>query len=123
VASTRKTAAKGKSTGTRTKKTLSLSARPHKRTTSGRKLFEPIDMTPTERLEAGEKLPRYIANTREPWTPANIRELKSLAKANTPTRVIGLKLGRSEVSVRAKARSEGISLKPANRSPYGTKKK
>jgi hypothetical protein len=47
--------------------------------------------------------------------------LRSLAKGNTPTRVIGLKLGRSEDSVRSKAHSEGVSLKPTNRPPYGNK--
>jgi hypothetical protein len=41
-----------------------------------------------------------------------------LVKQNTPTRVIGLKLGRTEASVRGKARTEGISLMPPNRSPY-----
>jgi hypothetical protein len=32
---------------------------------------------------------------------------------------MGLKLGRSEASVRSKASHEGISLKPVNQSPYG----
>jgi hypothetical protein len=41
-----------------------------------------------------------------------------LAKENTPTRVIGLKLGRTEDAVRSKASEEGISLKPTNQSPY-----
>jgi hypothetical protein len=47
---------------------------------------------------------------------------KELAKENTPTRVIGLKVGRSESSVYAKASDEGVSLKRTNQSPYGTKK-
>jgi hypothetical protein len=55
------------------------------------------------------------------WTSKDVRELKTLAKHNTPTRVIGLKIGRSEDAVYAKASEEGISLKPTNRSPYGTK--
>jgi hypothetical protein len=46
-----------------------------------------------------------------------------MARANTPTRVIGLKLQRSETSVRSKAQREGISLKPANRSPYTRRKR
>lgn len=57
------------------------------------------------------------------WTPAEIKQLKTLAKGNTPTRVIGLKLQRSEDSVRSKAQSEGVSLQPTNQSPYGTNKK
>lgn len=52
------------------------------------------------------------------WRSPDMKELKQLAKENTPTRVIGLKLGRTEDSVRDKARKEGVSLKPANRSPY-----
>ncbi len=56
------------------------------------------------------------------WTSAEVRELKALAKGNTPTRVIGIKMGRSEDAVYAKAADEEISLKPTNQSPYGTKK-
>ena len=56
---------------------------------------------------------------RRAWTDNDVNTLKTLVKQNTPTRVIGLKLGRSESSVRSKAQSEGISLKPTNRSPYG----
>jgi len=62
-------------------------------------------------------------NSGQPWTKAEIVMLKMLAKKNTPTRVIGLKLGRTESSIRNKAAEEGISLKPTNQSPYGTKKK
>jgi hypothetical protein len=40
-----------------------------------------------------------------------------MIKINTPTRVLGLKLKRSEDSVRGKVRALGISLKPTNRSP------
>ncbi len=56
------------------------------------------------------------------WTPDDTKALKDLAAGNTPTRVIGLKLGRTEDSVYAKAQQEGVSLKPTNQSPYGTKK-
>jgi hypothetical protein len=56
------------------------------------------------------------------WTSKQVSELKTLAKQNTPTRVIGLKTGRTPEAVYAKASSEGISLKPTNQSPYGTKK-
>ena len=61
-------------------------------------------------------------NTGNPWTPDEVEELRRLAEGNTPTRVIGLKLGRTETAVRSKASEEGISLKPTNQSPYGTKK-
>lgn len=62
------------------------------------------------------------ANHGKQWTGDQVKELKQLAKENTPTRVIGIKLGRTPDSVQGKASSEGISLKPTNQSPYGTKK-
>lgn len=61
-------------------------------------------------------------NSGKSWTSENTRELRTLAKHNTPTRVIGLKLGRTEDSIRSKASEEGISLKPTNQSPYNRKK-
>jgi len=61
-------------------------------------------------------------NSGKPWTPSNLQQLKTLAKQNTPTRVIGLKLGRTEDAVRNKASDEGISLKPTNQPPYNRKK-
>jgi hypothetical protein len=62
--------------------------------------------------------PRYTRNKNKNWSAGDVRTLRQLARQNTPTRVIGLKLGRTEISVRGKAQREGISLKPANRSPY-----
>ena len=58
-------------------------------------------------------------NAGKPWSAEDVEQLRKLARTNTPTRVIGLKLGRTEDSVPSKAASEGISLKPANQSPYG----
>ena len=62
-------------------------------------------------------------NHGKPWTPQDVQQLKELAKGNTPTRVIGIKVGRTPEAVESKASSENISLKPVNQSPYGTKKK
>lgn len=62
-------------------------------------------------------------NRGKQWTPTEVKELKKLAKENTPTRVIGLKMGRPEGGVRAKASEKNISLKPTNQSPYNRKKK
>lgn len=62
-------------------------------------------------------------NTGKQWTPQDEKQLRELAKDNTPTRVIGLKLGRTEDAIRSKAADEGVSLKPTNQSPYGTQKK
>lgn len=62
-------------------------------------------------------------NSGKQWTSSDVSQLKSLARGNTPTRVIGLKLGRTPPSVYSKAQELDISLKPTNQSPYGTKKK
>lgn len=62
-------------------------------------------------------------NSGKPWTGLEIKSMAGLANKNTPTRVIGLKLGRTETAVRTKASESGISLKPTNQSPYGTKKR
>lgn len=61
-------------------------------------------------------------NHGKPWSSEQERELKSLAKGNTPTRVAALKLGRTEDSVRAKAQEMDVSLKPTNQSPYDRRK-
>ena len=58
----------------------------------------------------------------EQWTQAQVKQLEKLASQNTPTRVIGLKLGRTDNSVYAKASEEGISLNPTNQSPYTRRK-
>ncbi len=58
------------------------------------------------------------SNHGKPWTKDDVKQLDKLAKQNTPTRVIGLKTGRTEDAVRNKASEEGISLKPTNQSPY-----
>ena len=64
----------------------------------------------------------YIRNTGKQWTPAEQKQLKTLVKENTPTRVIGFKLGRPVGGVQKKASELGISLKPTNQSPYNRKK-
>lgn len=63
-------------------------------------------------------MPKSTRNSGRSWTPAQVRQLRSLARGNTPTRVIGLKLGRTENAVRTKAAEQRISLKPTNQSPY-----
>lgn len=62
-------------------------------------------------------------NHNKEWTKTEVKELKQLAKENTPTRVIGLKMERTEGSIRSKASAENISLKPTNQSPYNRRKK
>jgi hypothetical protein len=62
-------------------------------------------------------------NSGQPWERTDVQQLRQLAKANTPTRVIGLKLGRTPTAVSQKARAEGILLKPTNQSPYNRRPK
>lgn len=62
-------------------------------------------------------------NTGRAWSPAAVQQLQHLARHNTPTRVIGLKLGRTEQAVRSKAADEGVSLKPTNQSHYNRRPK
>lgn len=57
-------------------------------------------------------------NHRKAWSNADDSQLRQLANQNTPTRVIALKMGRTEDAVRARATDEGVSLKPTNQSPY-----
>ena len=61
-------------------------------------------------------------NTGKVWTNSEKSDLGKLAYQNTPTRVIGLKLGRTPAAVRTKASELKISLKPVNQSPYNRKK-
>lgn len=61
-------------------------------------------------------------NSGNDWKPSEVKQLRQEASQNTPTRVIGLHLGRSENAVRARASQAGISLKPTNQSPYNRKK-
>jgi len=57
---------------------------------------------------------KYNYNTGKRWTPTQVKQLRQLASQNTPTRVIGLKLGRTENAVRTKASEKGVSLKSKN---------
>ncbi|HET8783369.1 MAG TPA: CopG family antitoxin [Pyrinomonadaceae bacterium] len=66
---------------------------------------------------------KYISNTGKPWTSMQVKQLRQLASQDTPTRVIGLKLGRTESAVRTKASKKGVSLKPKNQSRSLRRKK
>ena len=52
----------------------------------------------------------------QPWTPADIEQLKQLAKQDTPVLAIAARVGRTLGSVLSIAQREGISLPP--RRPY-----
>ena len=62
------------------------------------------------------------ANSGKEWTKSQVAQLKTLAKQNTPTRVMGLKLKRTPEAIYAEASKKGISLKPTNQSPYNRQK-
>lgn len=68
-------------------------------------------------------VPKYTRNTGKPWTATDDKQLRQLANENTPTRVIGLKLGRTEDAIYSRASQEGVSLAPVNQSPYNRSKK
>ena len=63
------------------------------------------------------------ANHGKHWTKPHVAKFKKLVKQNTPTRVIGLKLGRTEDSIYSEVSKENISLKLTNQSPYNRRKK
>jgi len=67
-------------------------------------------------------MPKYLRNSGKVWTPQEERKLVQLAKENTPTRVIGLKLGRPVGGVQGKAQELKVSLRPTNQSPYNRRK-
>jgi len=67
--------------------------------------------------------PAYKRRSGEPWSDADLKNLKQLAKGNTPTGIMSLKLQRPPAAIRSKAQREGISLSPINRSPYNRRTK
>jgi hypothetical protein len=67
-------------------------------------------------------MPKYTRNSGKEWSQPEQKELQRLAAENTPTRVIGLKLGRTEGAIRSRASANGVSLKPVNRAPYNRTK-
>jgi hypothetical protein len=79
--------------------------------------------SPIGKKGARKANPKYKRRAREPWTKDDLAALKALAKENTPTGVMSIKLQRPPAAIRSKAQREGISLRPANRSPYTRRKK
>jgi hypothetical protein len=62
------------------------------------------------------------SNHGKQWTSNGASQFQHLANQNTPTRVIGIKLGRTPDAVAQNASEEHISLKPTNQSPYNRRK-
>jgi hypothetical protein len=67
--------------------------------------------------------PSYKRRSRQPWSTSDVSKLRQLAKGNTPTGVMSIKLQRPVAAIRSKAQREGISLRPVNRSPYNRRTK
>ena len=57
------------------------------------------------------------------WKEDEVPRVKDLARQNTPTRIIALKLHRTPDAVASKASEENISLAPWNQKPYNRRKK
>ena len=91
--------------------------------------FETHDMgeywekLPKAEVEVRLKKLESRTNTGKRWTTTQVRQLCQLARQNTPTRVIGLKLGCTENAVRTKASEKGVSLKSKNQSSFYRRKK
>lgn len=66
---------------------------------------------------------KSTSNTGKAWTPADKKQVVQLAKGNTPTRVIGLKLHRTPAAIQNMAQKLNVSLRPTNQSPYNRLKK
>lgn len=61
-------------------------------------------------------------NSGKAWSATDKSQLKSLAAQNTPTRVIGIKIGRTESAIYTQASQQGVSLAPTNQRPYNRSK-
>jgi len=62
------------------------------------------------------------ANAGKTWTASDVVKLRQLAKGNTPTRLMALKLKRTTNAIYSKAEDIDLSLKPTNQSPYNRHK-
>jgi len=62
-------------------------------------------------------------NSGKPWKQEDNKQLKKLAKGDTPTPLIAYKLKRTTEAIYAKAKELNISLKPVNKSPYNRQRK
>jgi hypothetical protein len=79
--------------------------------------------SPIGRKGPRKKNPQYKRRLGEPWSTTDVKQLKTLARSNTPTGVISVKLQRPATAIRSKAQREGISLRPSNRSPYNRRRR
>jgi len=52
------------------------------------------------------------------WSPREVATLRKLIESNSPTRVIGMRLGRKQGAIYNKASRLGVSVNPIYQSPY-----
>jgi hypothetical protein len=71
-----------------------------------------------QRGERKKNMAKKPGNSGKSWTPAANRQLAVLARGNTPTRVIAMKMERTPAAVESQAARLRLSLKPTNQSPY-----
>lgn len=62
-------------------------------------------------IKRGDPYGQVNQNAEKGWSASDKVTLKQLAKGTTPARVIGLKLGRSETSVRSQVSKQSVSFK------------
>ena len=79
--------------------------------------------SPIGKTGARKTHPKYKQRAGQPWSSEEVKELRTLARGNTPTGVLSVKLRRPPAAIRSKAQREGISLKPTNRSPYNRRER
>jgi hypothetical protein len=72
---------------------------------------------------SAESKPLVQTSVSAALSTTDVNKLKQLAKGNTPTGVMSVKLQRPIAAIRSKAQREGISLRPINRSPYNRRAK
>ena len=65
---------------------------------------------------------KKLANAGKAWTAGDVAKLRQLAKGNTPTRLMALKLQRTTDAIYCKAEDLNLSLKPTNQSLYNRQK-
>ncbi|HWZ64743.1 MAG TPA: hypothetical protein VNX02_17120 [Steroidobacteraceae bacterium] len=65
---------------------------------------------------------RRSPNDGATWTTSELKTLKALAKAGTPTSQVARKLGRTAAAIQQKAMRSGISFRAAKKSGARRKK-
>jgi hypothetical protein len=79
-------------------------------------------VNPLSAIKRDFDMAKQPPNHGKDWSQADVKQLRQEIRQNTPTRVLGLHLGRTPEAVQQKANDLGLSLKPTNQRPYGTKK-